>query len=875
MPSEPKRKLAAIMFTDMVGYTALMQDKEAKARELIQRHRELMKPLVEKHGGKILQYVGDGTFITFDSAIEAVNSAFEIQKELKFDPDVNLRIGIHVGDVVVEGDEVYGDGVNVASRLEPLAEPGGVCISERVYDDIRNQEDIEAEFVGEKLLKNVEHPIKVYALVGAGLPKVSKDLRTRLKVYPIFHFLKQKRLVLPVIIGVGILIFASVRLVKQSQLRSWARLDAIPEIYRLEELREFKEAYNLAEQVEKIIPSDSMLARILPGISQLLNIDSDPQGANVYRKEYGDTAGEWILIGQTPIEKIRVPREIRQLKLEKKGFSDAIAVTVWWKMDASHFKLSKKQDVPAGMVRVQGGEFTLNLPGLDYLESVEMGDFLIDKYEVTNNQFKEFVEQGGYLKKEFWKYSFIKGGKTLSWEQAMADFVDKTGQPGPSTWEVSDYADGEGNYPVTGISWYEAEAYAEFVGRELPTIYHWSRAAGTTLSSIIIPLSNLEGSGPSAVGSYAGVSPFGSYDMAGNAREWCMNKNNEGDRFILGGGWNDAEYSFNDAYTQDPMDRSKTNGFRCIKQIEKDDNYASFQYPVNRLFRDFYKEKPVSDDVFNIYMGMYAYDPTDLNAEILSIDDQSEDWVREKITFNAAYAGERVIAYLFLPKNVDPPYQTVVYFPGSNAIHSRSSESLANSLIKFIVKSGRAVIYPIYKSTFERGDELNSDYANETKFYRDHVIMWAQDLSRSIDYLATRPDIDSDRIAYYGVSWGAAMGAIMCAVENRFKASILFVAGLGFEHALPEVDPINFISRVTVPVLMMNGEYDFYFPVETSQKPFFEFLGTPPEDKKQIIYPTGHSVPRSELIKESLAWLDRYLGSVRKHDIALSHKRRL
>ncbi len=169
MPSEPKRKLAAIMFTDMVGYTALMQDKEARARELIQRHRDLMKPLVEKHDGKILQYVGDGTFITFDSAIEAVNSAFEIQKELKSDPDMNLRIGIHVGDVVVEGDEVYGDGVNVASRLEPLAEPGGVCISGRVYDDIRNQEDIETEYLGEKTLKNVDRPVKIYCLIGEGL----------------------------------------------------------------------------------------------------------------------------------------------------------------------------------------------------------------------------------------------------------------------------------------------------------------------------------------------------------------------------------------------------------------------------------------------------------------------------------------------------------------------------------------------------------------------------------------------------------------------------------------------------------------------------------------------------------------------------------
>ncbi|MCH6574091.1 MAG: adenylate/guanylate cyclase domain-containing protein, partial [Bacteroidetes bacterium] len=173
MPSEPKRKLAAIMFTDMVGYTALMQDDEPKARKLIQRHRELMKPLIEKHSGIILQYVGDGTFITFDSAIEAVNCGYEIQNELKSDKDLSLRIGIHIGDVVVDGDEVYGDGVNVASRLEPLAEAGGICVSHQVYENIKNQPGIEAVLLGEKALKNVDHPIKIYSLAGKGL-KVSK-----------------------------------------------------------------------------------------------------------------------------------------------------------------------------------------------------------------------------------------------------------------------------------------------------------------------------------------------------------------------------------------------------------------------------------------------------------------------------------------------------------------------------------------------------------------------------------------------------------------------------------------------------------------------------------------------------------------------------
>jgi len=165
MPSEPKRKLAAIMFTDMVGYTALMQKDESKARELIERHRSLMKPLIEKHNGELIQYVGDGTLCRFDSAIEAVNSAVEIQKLFKSENGLDLRIGIHVGDVVIKGEEVYGDGVNVASRIEPLADAGGVCISGRVYDDIRNQSELKTHLLGERVLKNVDRPINIYSLI--------------------------------------------------------------------------------------------------------------------------------------------------------------------------------------------------------------------------------------------------------------------------------------------------------------------------------------------------------------------------------------------------------------------------------------------------------------------------------------------------------------------------------------------------------------------------------------------------------------------------------------------------------------------------------------------------------------------------------------
>jgi len=164
------RKLAAIMFTDIEGYTALMGENESKALEILQKNRDFLKPLIEGYNGEWLKEMGDGTLSCFNSAVDAVNCALDVQQNLRDDPELSLRIGIHIGDVVFEGGDVFGDGVNVASRIEPLAEPGGICISGRVYDDIRNKPDIETVFLGEKTLKHVKHPIKVYALAGKGLP---------------------------------------------------------------------------------------------------------------------------------------------------------------------------------------------------------------------------------------------------------------------------------------------------------------------------------------------------------------------------------------------------------------------------------------------------------------------------------------------------------------------------------------------------------------------------------------------------------------------------------------------------------------------------------------------------------------------------------
>jgi len=165
------RKLAAVMFTDIVGYTALMSHDEQKSLSVLQKNRDIQKPLVEKFNGKFLKEMGDGTLLCFQSALDAVQCAQEIQQSVSDDPVLNLRIGIHLGDIVFKEGDIYGDGVNVASRIEQLADSGGIYISDQIYNAIRNKPGIKAVSVGEKMLKNISHPVKIYTLLSEPFPE--------------------------------------------------------------------------------------------------------------------------------------------------------------------------------------------------------------------------------------------------------------------------------------------------------------------------------------------------------------------------------------------------------------------------------------------------------------------------------------------------------------------------------------------------------------------------------------------------------------------------------------------------------------------------------------------------------------------------------
>jgi pimeloyl-ACP methyl ester carboxylesterase len=282
--------------------------------------------------------------------------------------------------------------------------------------------------------------------------------------------------------------------------------------------------------------------------------------------------------------------------------------------------------------------------------------------------------------------------------------------------------------------------------------------------------------------------------------------------------------------------------------------------PITFERSDYRNFKPVSDAAFRIYEGLYSYDQTPLDAKIESEDDSSPYWRRQRITFNAAYSSERVIAFLFLPKSGTPPYQTVVVFPGSNAQMFHTFEDSQVWVMDFFIKSGRALMFPVYKNTYER---LTQPPDPGTNAERDDTIAQAKDMRRSIDYLWTRPEIDHDRLAFFGFSWGGENGPIMLAVEDRFKVAVLLAGGCNDSKVLPEINPMNYVSHVKIPVLMLNGRYDFEIPLDTCQEPFFRLLGTPPQNKRHILFDSGHAAPYTPVFKETLNWLDHYLGPVK------------
>ncbi|MGE5295166.1 MAG: SUMF1/EgtB/PvdO family nonheme iron enzyme, partial [Solirubrobacterales bacterium] len=660
----------------------------------------------------------------------------------------------------------------------------------------------------------------------------------------------------------------------------WAQQYAMAQIDNFLEQKDYFAALRLAERAERYIPNDPLLIDRWPQLCREHTIVTTPPGARIYIREYFGAAGGWKYLGRTPLRRVRVPYGACRWRAMRSGY--VTLETVQTNDPPANigplgppakqltFALQETAVSPTDMVWIPPSN--LDQMGMYHGERLILlaPAYYIDKYEVTNRQFKEFVDAGGYEDPNFWQEEFTRDGKVLPRAQAVQEFRDQTGRFGPASWRDGVYPAGQDDYPVGGVSWFEAMAYAKFRGKDLPTIFHWALAARADDNPCTIAGMGNFGDAPAPVGTYPGMGKFGLCDAAGNVREWCSNALEGADniRCILGGAWDEHVFSFSaGGGARSPWDRDPGNGLRCVRYIGGKDTVPPMALaPVEHKHRDLTYFKPVSDEIFASYLDTwYRYDSAELNARREKSDYDLGYCRRERISFDAAYPGERVIAYLYLPEEGQPPFQAVLWCPGDEARDSPWTEQAHTHEMTAIIRSGRALVVPIYKGTYDR--RLSKIYPPEGVQSRSLCVQRSQDLRRTIDYLQTRDDIDATKLAYVGLSWGAQMGPVMIATEPRLKAGVFLLGGLCACKRHPASDPANFAPRVTIPLLMISNQEDSIIPLETAQKPLFNLLGTPPEQKKHVLFPGEHSIAwssREEYHKTIIDWLDQYLGKVEK-----------
>jgi eukaryotic-like serine/threonine-protein kinase len=675
---------------------------------------------------------------------------------------------------------------------------------------------------------------------------------------------------------------------------NWAA-DQISQVKELAMSGKRFEAYDLALEVQKYVPNDPDLATVMPSISDNITIITEPVGASVYLKRYQlDQNGgspERQLIGTTPINELQVPRGPQIVYIEKEGYAP-IERTILGRVavfanslefNSPPIKISQRLieagSVPEKMVFVPGGEYRLLSSQRPTDEKVRLDDYFIDKYEVSNRDFKEFVSGGGYARQEYWKVPIVKDGRALSWSDAMLLFRDRTSLPGPREWSNQDFPQGRADHPVTGITWYEAAAYAEFSGKKLPTIFQWEKASNSRDAyplqaqfmpwgafSVGDPLknrANFDKAGTLSVDSGEfGMGPFGAFNMAGNVSEWTLNDGSDG-YYATGGAWGDPPYTFSYFGVYPGLFESSKRGFRCVRLAAPEQALGDQGGAKIQQVHDAPDFQRTTDAQFRELAQPYYYTKTPLDAAVVEAI-ETVDWRREKITFNGA-GGERAIAYLYLPHNAARPLQVIQWISGSHVDSGTFPLQLdTEAWLGPAIKAGRAVLAVVVKGNSERPwPEGFESPLSRTAEYRDLLVNRYTDHRRGLDYLETRDDIDMSRAAFAGLSSGASQGLVLPALETRYRGVFLIAGGVKSENMNnhPSVNPINFAPHIRAPKYVLNGRFDEAFPIKSGIEPMMKLFSAP---KQLELFDGPHAPPMEILVPAMNKFFDQTLGPVRR-----------
>jgi serine/threonine protein kinase/formylglycine-generating enzyme required for sulfatase activity len=667
----------------------------------------------------------------------------------------------------------------------------------------------------------------------------------------------------------------------------WARAQ-LPQIAALVEADRLIDAYDLAIAAERYLPGDSTLAGFMPIIADTMSVTTTPPDATVYIKRFNKDAPENASrqrIGTTPLANVRVARGEYVLSIEREGYAPTEQTVSGLAARAGTLRIARPPirverqlmptaNVPDRMVFVPGGDYRLASWSRPSDRRVRLSEYFIDKYEVSNRDFKAFIDSGGYLKRDFWKHPFVKDGQPVSWDEAMKLLVDRTGLPGPRSWSNQSFPDGKADHPVTDVSWYEAEAYAAFQRKRLPTAFEWEKAArdgligpaGTAVmpwglflpGDVLTQRANFGSATLPTMSAEFGMSPFGAYNMAGNVAEWTFNDSSEG-YLATGGAWGDPTYSFSQFGGRPGFFSSEKLGFRCARLAG--DAAADQGRERIEIAKEVPQFTPSSKEVFTKLASRFHYDKTPLDARVEETIETAA-WRREKVTFNGAN-NTRAIAYLYLPNHVPRPLQVIHFLPAGDVDGGfRSLPASIDERMAPFIRGGRAVFGVVLEGYNERLLPAGVNRpAESTIEFADFTANRIIDLRRGLDYLETRPDIETTRMAAMAPSAGSVLGLILGAIETRYRAIVFIGAGLpaSYRAIVTDANPIYFTPHIRIPKLVIQGRYDEDTPLRSASEPMMKLMVEP---KRLTIYDGGHVPSVETTMNASSAWLDENLGRV-------------
>jgi hypothetical protein len=635
------------------------------------------------------------------------------------------------------------------------------------------------------------------------------------------------------------------------------------------------DAFDLADEIKSHLASENYPDLWWDNFSAVATITSDPADATVFYRPYNGRNVPWRSLGKAPINNVRLPLGNLQLKLEGPGFQTQEFATSnpsiclnnggreVPKVDGIEKAsvISLGRDEKSEMVYVAQCPLLLSLTGLPTIDDLKVDAFYIDKHPVSNADFLQFVESGGYDNEEYWQH--LPWADRQNWQQVVKSFVDRTEQAGPADWELGRIPDGQQNLPVTGISWFEAAAYAQFLGKRLPTAYEWARAALpfdafiTSIPVAIMKYSNFMGNGKSEPGEFPGLSGSGAYDMFGNVREWVWNQVGE-ERCNLGGCDSDLAYFAVFVNSEDPFVRDHKHGFRCVDANLPDQVQLN---AITRVERTYEGEEPVSDAVYEALIQPLLPVSASVNA---TLEEEYEknglNWRNHLI--DTGY-GERIPVTMIMPPDLSKPVPSLVLFPGMGAfLGARGEDDITMMLasLDFVVKQlGYAIVVPYWTGAFERFD--HGPFPVGKALWLERVSHWVQEASQTVNFIENEAGLDQHRIGFLGASYGVITTTPVVALEKRFSTAILLSGNLMHHQMHSFADAINFYPRIQCPTLLINGRYDTI--VSSSHDLLdlrYKLLGTPEADKKQVVYEAGHWPYPQHLFKKEFAdWLLKYL----------------